>query len=306
MGSKSALPVDGKTFVSTLREWLEKLATKTDASFPHNDMRASRTERSSCSKLERRPLPEGFQHAGRALLERMPERTSSISSVIPIIGCTGRATLARCPALRPSSPAPANATSPPPSVTAAIWGRHNSRVPSRDSIANRSPGSISAMSVKPSWMTPLSRVVNAYNQFTLPQFWGSGEHVSADGMKWDVYEQNLLAEYHFAMAVGEVSGTITCLTTYIALFSRFIPCGVWEGTYILDGLMANASEIQPDIVHADTQGPEHGHLWPGPSAGHSAHATHPQLERSHAVSPLEHRHAINTSTVCLMNRSIGG
>jgi hypothetical protein len=31
-------------------------------------------------------------------------------------------------------------------------------------------------------------LVNAYNQFTLPQFWGSGEHVAADGMKWDVYE----------------------------------------------------------------------------------------------------------------------
>jgi len=39
-------------------------------------------------------------------------------------------------------------------------------------------------------------VVNAYNQFALPQFWGSGQHVSADGTKWDVYEQNLLAEYH--------------------------------------------------------------------------------------------------------------
>jgi TnpA family transposase len=53
---------------------------------------------------------------------------------------------------------------------------------------------------------------------------------------------------------------------YIALFSRFIPCGVWEGVYILDGLMTNASEIQPSIVHADTQGQSTAifglaHLW---------------------------------------------
>jgi TnpA family transposase len=41
---------------------------------------------------------------------------------------------------------------------------------------------------------------------------------------------------------------------YIALFSRFIPCGVWEGVYILDGLMDNATDFRPDIVHADTQG----------------------------------------------------
>jgi TnpA family transposase len=41
---------------------------------------------------------------------------------------------------------------------------------------------------------------------------------------------------------------------YIALFSHFIPCGVWEAVYILDGLLKNKSEIQPDTLHADTQG----------------------------------------------------
>ena len=42
--------------------------------------------------------------------------------------------------------------------------------------------------------------------------------------------------------------------TYIALFSHFIPCGVWEAVYILDGLLKNSSNIQPDTIHADTQG----------------------------------------------------
>ena len=37
-------------------------------------------------------------------------------------------------------------------------------------------------------------------------------------------------------------------------FVLFIPCGVWEAVYILDGLLHNTSEIQPDTVHADTQG----------------------------------------------------
>ena len=40
---------------------------------------------------------------------------------------------------------------------------------------------------------------------------------------------------------------------YIALFSHFIPCGVQEAVYILDGLIQNASDIQPDTVHGDTQ-----------------------------------------------------
>jgi TnpA family transposase len=42
--------------------------------------------------------------------------------------------------------------------------------------------------------------------------------------------------------------------TYIALFSHFIPCGVWEAVYILDSLLANESDVQPDQIHADTQG----------------------------------------------------
>jgi hypothetical protein len=41
---------------------------------------------------------------------------------------------------------------------------------------------------------------------------------------------------------------------YIALFSHFIPCGVWEAVYIIEGLLQNLSDVKPDTVHADTQG----------------------------------------------------
>jgi hypothetical protein len=37
-------------------------------------------------------------------------------------------------------------------------------------------------------------------------------------------------------------------------FSHFIPCGVWEAAYIIEGLLRNDSEVQPDTIHADTQG----------------------------------------------------
>jgi TnpA family transposase len=40
---------------------------------------------------------------------------------------------------------------------------------------------------------------------------------------------------------------------YIALFSHFIPCGVHEAVYILDGLIRNGAEIKPDTIHGDTQ-----------------------------------------------------
>jgi len=97
------------------------------------------------------------------------------------------------------------------------------------------------------------QVVNAYNKFDLPKYWGTGRHASADGTKWDLYEQNLLSEYHIRYGGYGGVGYYHVSDTYIALFSHFIPCGVYEAVYILDGLMSNKSDIQPDTLHGDTQ-----------------------------------------------------
>jgi TnpA family transposase len=42
--------------------------------------------------------------------------------------------------------------------------------------------------------------------------------------------------------------------TYIALFSKFIPVGVWEAVHIIQGLLDQQSRMKPDTIHADTQG----------------------------------------------------
>jgi len=97
------------------------------------------------------------------------------------------------------------------------------------------------------------RVINAYNKFELPNYWGSGKHVSADGTKWNLYEQNLISEYHIRYGGYGGIGYYHVSDKFIALFSHFISCGTYEGTHILDGLMANTSDIQPDTVHGDTQ-----------------------------------------------------
>ena len=99
----------------------------------------------------------------------------------------------------------------------------------------------------------ITKVINAYNRFDLPKYWGTGKHASADGTKWDIYEQNLLSEYHIRYGGYGGIGYYHVSDTYIALFSHFIPCGVYEATYILDGLLGNKSDIQPDTVHGDTQ-----------------------------------------------------
>jgi len=97
-------------------------------------------------------------------------------------------------------------------------------------------------------------VVNGYNRFLLTRAWGSGKHVSADGTQWDTYERNLLAERH--VRYGGFGGIAYYHVSdlYVALFSHFIPCGAYEGVYILDPFYLNKSDIQPDTVHADTHG----------------------------------------------------
>jgi hypothetical protein len=97
-------------------------------------------------------------------------------------------------------------------------------------------------------------VINAFAQLDLPRVWGDGSRVAVDGSQIDTWADNLLAET--SIRYGGYGGIAFrhIADSYIALFSRFIPCGVWEAVYILDGLLQNASDVQPSEIHADTQG----------------------------------------------------
>ena len=55
-------------------------------------------------------------------------------------------------------------------------------------------------------------------------------------------------------AKWEPSLTAIVANNYIAVFCRFIPPGVWEAIYVIDGLINTQLSVQPDTVHADTQG----------------------------------------------------
>jgi TnpA family transposase len=97
-------------------------------------------------------------------------------------------------------------------------------------------------------------VINAFHRLVLPTFWGNPNVAVADGTHVEMPYNRLLAEQH--IRYGAYGGIIYqhISDRYIALFSRFIACGMWEAVYILDGLISNTTDIQPDIVHADTQG----------------------------------------------------
>ncbi|WP_405149178.1 Tn3 family transposase [Sphaerisporangium sp. NBC_01403] len=97
-------------------------------------------------------------------------------------------------------------------------------------------------------------VINEFAKLDVAGVWGDGQVVAVDGSQVDTWENNLLAESH--IRYGGYGGIAMrhVADSYIALFSHFIPCGVWEAVYIIEGLLRNESDIQPATIHADTQG----------------------------------------------------
>jgi TnpA family transposase len=100
----------------------------------------------------------------------------------------------------------------------------------------------------------ITDLVNAHAKLDLSRAWGDGTTAAADGTHMDTYLNNLLAET--SVRYGKPGGIAYhhIADTYIALFTHFIPCGVWEAVYIIEGLLKNVSEVQPSTIHADTQG----------------------------------------------------
>lgn len=100
----------------------------------------------------------------------------------------------------------------------------------------------------------LNRVINCLNGFPLLLAWGTGKRVAVDGTLEEIHDDNMVAEYH--IRYGRTGGIAYrhIADNYIALFSTFMQCGVWEAIHIIDALLKNASEVKPNIVHSDTQG----------------------------------------------------
>jgi TnpA family transposase len=95
---------------------------------------------------------------------------------------------------------------------------------------------------------------NLYAQFELTKLWGTGVSASADGTHVETLKNNLLAAHHFRY--GKTGGIAYrhVSDNYIALFSRFIGCGIYEATYILDILHHSPKDMRPNQLHADTHG----------------------------------------------------
>lgn len=93
-----------------------------------------------------------------------------------------------------------------------------------------------------------------YLRLDLPKIWGEGKKVAADGTQYDFYDQNLLVGMHFRYKRMGAVAYRHVADNYIAVFRHFIPPGVLEAIYVIEGLMKAGLSVQADAVYSDTHG----------------------------------------------------
>jgi TnpA family transposase len=93
-----------------------------------------------------------------------------------------------------------------------------------------------------------------YLRLDLPKLWGDGKKVAADGTQYDFYEQNLLVGMHFRYRRMGAVAYRHVADNYIAVFRHFIPPGVLEAVYVIEGLLKAGLSVEADTVYSDTHG----------------------------------------------------
>jgi len=249
-------PTTAEEFVGQLRIWLDDTARQVEALYPTNGQLV--IDEKGKPSLKRTPAPAprpSTKLLEAAVLSRMPER--NLLDVLANVDYYTRWTRHFGP-LSGSDPKLDRATERYLLTTFAHGcnlgpmqaARHMRGAVSAHMLSFVNRRHVSAQKLN----AALRDIINLYYRFPLPRLWGAGKTAAADGTKYELYDQNLLAEHH--IRYGGYGGIAYhhVADNYVALFSHFIPCGIWEAVYIIEGLLQNTSDIQPDTVHADTQG----------------------------------------------------
>ena len=252
-GQVTGIETDPGAFVSTLKAAMSQRAKEIDANFPAN----AHAEIVDGRLILRKPPPSEILDAV-ARIDAMITQRMQAASIVDVMIDTER-WLDLHKLFRPLAGTDSRLEDLRMRVITTLfcYGCNLGPVQTAKSIKGLSRRQISWLNLK--YVSEdlldkaIAKVINAYNKFELPGYWGTGKHVSADGTKWNLYEQNLLSEHHIRYGGYGGIGYYHVSDKYIALFSHFISCGTYEGLFILDGLMTNESDIRPDTIHGDTQ-----------------------------------------------------
>ena len=250
------MPESAEAFVTRLKDELTRTAADVDAGFPDNTELSLDADGTPHLKKPRAARePDGLTDFEREIRARMPERhlldilkhTEHWSGYTRHFGPPSG-----------SDPKLANAVQ---RYLFAVFGygcnlgpvqtaRHAPDIATAPALRRINAQHIDADKLE----AAMADVIGQYTRFGLPRCWGDGRAAIADGTHVKLRENNLLGSRH--VRYGGYGGIAYhhIADSYIALFTTFIPCGVWEAVHILDALLKNRSVLQPDILHADTQG----------------------------------------------------
>jgi hypothetical protein len=194
--SQAGLPSKSNDFVDHLRKWLSDTARRVDAGFPENECLSIENGEPVVRKLDRRSRPDNLPLVSQMVREQM--RPVNLLDVLidtekwlnwtrhfgPL---SGYETKLDDSVFRYLMTVFTYGCNLGPAQTAQAM-----RETDRHQIAWVNQRHISESTLDEA----ITTVINGYNRFLLPSYWGSSERASADGTKWGLYEQNLLSEYH--------------------------------------------------------------------------------------------------------------
>ena len=246
------LEKDKKAFVRSVQSFLMNQAETTDQNFPNNEFLHIVNKQPYIKKIKTGKTSESLDALNNALDKRMKPITiiDVIRDVDQWIGLSST--------LKTASGQQVTLDDLPERYAATLYayGCNVGPVQAAFSLNNFSRKQVAALFThyltEPRIDVMLTRVINYYNRFILPKYWGDGHSVSVDGSYWEMYTNNLLAAHHIRYGKYGGLGYYHVSDQYIALYSNFLTCGVHEGSYLIDGIIENVSDIQPHIVHGDT------------------------------------------------------
>lgn len=250
------IPERGEDFAAMLRAELTQAATEVDAGLPDNtELSIGEDGTPHLRQMPATSPPAGLADFEQEVRARMPER--HLLDILKHAEHWSRYTRH----FGPPSGADPKLAQAVPRYLFTVFGYGCNLGPNQ--TARHAPGIATAQALRrinaqhinaDKLEAAMVDVIGQYARFPLPRHWGGGRAAIADGTHVKLRENNLIGSRH--IRYGGYGGIAYhhIADSYIALFTSFIPCGVWEAVHILDGLMKNRSVIQPDTLHADTQG----------------------------------------------------
>jgi len=253
-GDRAGIPVEATAFIARLKDMLGKAAAKADDGFPTNEYLRIEGAEATLKRLRRKPEPAGLKRFEKRLKDRMEPVgiLEALSDTQEWLDWTRH--------FGPISGNDPKLDNPTERylVTTFCYGFDFGPTQTSRSIRGLDRRQVAFVNqrhvTEENLNEAITTVVNGYSQCELTKVWGLGKSASGDGTKWDLSPQNLMSEYHIRYGGYGGIGYYLVSDLYIALFSRFTTCGSWEGHHILDFIQENTADVQPDTIHADTQG----------------------------------------------------